>query len=374
MTPEAVRRKSMNVERSGVGSKKGLFLALGLFAAFSFVLAARYREVKAERESFAARAAPITAAPRPPLASAAPVLRAEKAVWMPRVSISGTLLPVRETALGFKVPGRVAAVRVKLGDRVKAGQKLAELDPAEARAAHAAALAQVYAAEVRVEIAREDERPSRTLEERGAIPTVQHTADRQRLDSARAELASVLAHAETLEIALENTQLYAPFSGRVTLAPSAPGAIVMPGAELFRIEDTSALRLTTTISASDAEFARPGVEVELEGGQRGRVSAVLSSVDPETRRLPIVAEFDNSGPKPLLANLFVRATLAPNAPTSVLKLPASALRPGSQDELVLISGERFAIAHVVFARAGDGSLLVREGLSPEDRVLAAPSA
>jgi hypothetical protein len=85
---------------------------------------------------------------------------------------------------------------------------------------------------------------------------------------------------------------------------------------------------------------RPGVEVVLEGGQRGRVSAVLSSVDPETRRLPIVAEFENIGPKPLLANLFVRATRAPNARTSVLKLPASALRPGSQDELVLISGER----------------------------------
>jgi RND family efflux transporter MFP subunit len=205
-----------------VGSKKGLFPALGLFAAFSFVLAARYREVKAERESFAVRAAPIAAAPRPPLGSAAALLRAEKAVWMPRVSISGTLLPVRETALGFQVPGRVAAVRVKLGDRVKAGQKLAELDPAEARAAHAAALAQVYAAEVRVEIAREDERSSRTLEERGAIPTVQHTKDRRRLDSARAELASVRAHAETLEIALENTQLYAPFSGRVTLARARP--------------------------------------------------------------------------------------------------------------------------------------------------------
>jgi RND family efflux transporter MFP subunit len=353
-----------------VRSKKGLFVAAGVLAAFLFTLGARYREVRAERQSFAA--AKLTPSAPPPRAPA--LVRGEVVSWQPRANLSGTLLPIREATLNFKVAGRLAALRVKVGDRVKAGQKLAELDSAEARAAHNAALAQVHAAQVRLAIADENEQRTRGLLAQGAISGTQHAADRQRVDAARAELEAARAQAETAAVALANTQLLAPFPGCVTVAPSAAGAIVMPGATLFRIEDTSALRLSATISVVDAAFAQPGAEVELEGGQRGRVSAVLPSVDAQTRRLPIVAELDNSGPRPLLAGVFVRATLAPGAPIRALKLPPSALRPGSQDELVLVTGERLTIARVVLARASDGSLLVREGLAAEDQVLAAPSA
>ena len=58
----------------------------------------------------------------------------------------------------------------------------------------------------------------------------------------------------------------------------------------------------------------------------------------------------------------------------VLRLPATALRPGSQNEVLVADGGRTRLRHISFARAADGALLVRRGLEPNERVVAAPTA
>src|SRR6266508_1322170 len=50
------------------------------------------------------------------------------------VSAPGQLVDTRETVLGMQVGGRLAQVNVRAGDRVKAGQRLAVLDPSELQA------------------------------------------------------------------------------------------------------------------------------------------------------------------------------------------------------------------------------------------------
>jgi RND family efflux transporter MFP subunit len=353
-------------------ARPGLLLAAALFAGFLLLLGMRYREASAERRSFeqAPPAKPVETRASGALALTQP----EPARWQPSVGFSGTLLPIRESSLSFKVTGRLASVRVKVGDSVKAGQSLGELDAAEARAQHAAAVAAVHAAEVQLAIAEENEQRTRKLLEQNAVAASQHTSDRQQIDLARAQVETARAQAATALAALENTRLVAPFAGRVTEAPSAAGAIVTPGAALFHVEDTSALRLTATLSPLDAPLVAPGTSVALEGSTRtGRVTAVLPSVDAQTRRLPIVAEIDNRGDAPLLANVFTRATLVSGAAVDVLKLPASALRPGSQDEVVLADEARLRVARIVFVRDKDGNLLVRAGITASDRVLASPA-
>jgi multidrug efflux pump subunit AcrA (membrane-fusion protein) len=135
------------------------------------------------------------------------------------------------------------------------------------------------------------------------------------------------------------------------------------------------LRLSATVSADEAALLHVGQELRLQGQpQSGRVVAVLPSVDAKTRRVPLLAEIDNDAKAPLLAGLFVRATITAASPTAALRLPASALRPGSQDEVVRVVAGKARLAHVAFARDADGTLLVHGGLSPEDEVLIAPSA
>jgi RND family efflux transporter MFP subunit len=369
-------------------ARPGLWLGALLFVGFLALLGVRYKEALAERRAFEEAPAPNAPAARSEagLGEAAPALRGgastaaalvrgEITHWQARVALTGTLLPIHESNLSFKVTGRLAGVHVKIGDAVKAGQKLAELDAAEARAQLAAAAAQVHTAEVQSAIADDNAQRTRGLFDHGAASEVQFVGDRQRADLARAQLEAARAQAATARTSLENTQLVAPFAGRVTQAPTAAGAIVTPGAVLFRIEDTSSLRLTATISPADAAFAVAGARVEIEGDARvGKVTAVLPSVDSQTRRLPIVAEIPNTGPAPLLANVFVRAALVPSAPIDVLRLPASALRPGSQDEVAIADGGRVRIARIEYAHAEDGSLLVRSGISRGDQLLATPNA
>jgi len=354
--------------------RAGLWLGGALVLALALAVGTRFTSAVSERKAIAAAMTTGVAAPAARHDGMA-VVRGVPATWQPALPITGTLNPVRDSNVGFKVSGRLSAVHVKIGDAVKEGKLLATLDPLDASAQMSAAAAQVKSAEVELGIARDNELRTRTLLEKNAIASVEHVTDEQRVASAQARLEQARAQSESASAALRNTQLVAPFGGLVTMAPSAPGAIVTIGSSLFRVEDTSALRLNATMSVDDAPLATIGAEVVLEGSlAKGKVTAILPSVDAQTRRIPIIAEIPNGGPKPLLAGVFARAMIQTNGSTSVLKLPPSTLRPGSQDEVAVVRNGKASLTRVTFARADDGGLLVRGGLAPSDDVLVSPSA
>lgn len=307
------------------------------------------------------------------------VLRGVADTWQPRVELDGTLQGQHEASLGFKVGGRLARVNVEVGDRVKAGAVLGQLDLLEAAAQASAAEAQVRAAEATLGLAQDGERRTLPLVQGGSFSEatgVQATQQRQlavaQLDSARAQLA--LARA-----GMSSHTLSAPFSGTITQAPTGIGAVVAPGQTLFGLIDTSTLKLATTVSEADANLLSKGIEIRVttEGGElAGRVTAILATLDPRTRRVPVVAEFDNDdssrGPA-LRAGAFVRAWVASKDAMSVLRVPHGVLRPGSQDEVLLVNpSSQLEVRRIVFAVAPDGALLVRRGIEPGDDIVLDP--
>jgi multidrug efflux pump subunit AcrA (membrane-fusion protein) len=128
------------------------------------------------------------------------------------------------------------------------------------------------------------------------------------------------------------------------------------------------------VSEHDANLLAPGAPVTLEletGKATGRISAVLGTVDEHTRRVPVEASFDNPGF--LRAGAFVQARVAAKNEIAVLRLPHDVLRPGSQDEVVVVSGDgHLETRHLVLAVDKDGTLLVRRGLDASDRVVLKP--
>jgi hypothetical protein len=72
--------------------------------------------------------------------------------------------------------------------------------------------------------------------------------------------------------------------------------------------------------------------------------------------------------------VFVRVVVRGLKPVDVLKLPATALRPGSQNELMVVEDGRLHVRHVQFARSADGALYVRSGLEPAEKVVLSPTA
>jgi RND family efflux transporter MFP subunit len=275
------------------------------------------------------------------------------------------------------VGGRLARVAVKIGDRVAAGALLATLDDAEATAQAAAAEAQMRAAQSSLKLAEDAERRMLPLVKNGSMPEANGVQASEQRQLAAAQLDAARAQHVLARTALGSHELRAPFAGTITQAPNGIGAVVGAGQVLFGLVDTSALQLKTTVSEEDANLLTRGAEVNLVAGAvTGRVSAVLSTLDARTRRVPVVVDFDNSrgeGSTPLRAGSFVRGWVGAKEPIAVLRLPHEVQRPGSRDEVwVLDAASRLEARHVAFALAPDGALLVRSGLSASDRVVINP--
>ncbi len=360
------------------------YVVLALTALLLGFIAVRYRQAVAERKVFEQPAAASGAgAAAPTVAEPAAVSGSVRTIqpvalhWRPTVAATGTLTPIRESNLSFKVPGRLATVRAATGQLVKAGDLLASLDASDTAAQLRAANAQVHSAEVSLEIARDEASRSKNLLAQGAISDAQHRGNKQREEMAQAQLEAARAQADTVSAALENTRLVAPFAGLVTMAPSAPGAIISPpvNTTLFRIEDASALRFSGTLSVDDASLVRVGSPITLDNhALTGAITAILPSVDAQTRRVPMLAELKNDPKSPVLAGIFARATLRAEAPIDVLRLPPEALRSGSQNEVVLLVGGHARVVPVVFTRGEDGELLIRDGVRATDVVVLSPSS
>lgn len=353
------------------GGKTGLLVLGAMGVVFFGAIGKRFAEARADKAAVvASNAAQAVAADGP---REVKVIRPAPGTWQPVVHVTGEVAPIRESSLGFKQPGRLGTVDVKLGDKVKPGQVLATLDPMDASAQVATALAMVKGAELDVSIHEENLARAKRLFEQSAISQTEFRGEEQRLEGAKARLDTAKAQAAASGVIIANTRLTAPFAGTVVQAPTAPGAVVMPGVPLFRIEDTSALRLSSSVHPSDVSNVPLGSTVTLEGEKKleGKVTVVFPSVDAQTRRVPVFAELANESASPLLAGIFVRAQITGPGEVRVLKLPGAALKAGTQDEVWLIRNGKAAVAHIVFSTGEDGTLYVRDGLTDRDEVILA---
>lgn len=316
------------------------------------------------------------------LAPSVELVRPAPATWVPRLPLEGSLSPLREADLGFKVPGKLATIKVKVGDRVRAGQALATLEEVEAAVQLQAAQAQLQAAEAQAALAADAARRTETVVSSGAQSEAAGVQAREQKKLAEAQRDGARAQVEAARRARVNHGLTAPFPGTITRVPPAPGAVVAPGLPLFHLSDLSTLKLVGTISEADAAHARVGAVVEVLGRTsdevvaRGKVVAVVPALDPATKRVPVEVLIGNAGPAdgsaPLLAGALVRARIVGGQAIEVLKLPAGVLRPGSQDEVLVVKDGKIGVRRVEHSVASDGSLQIRRGLTAADEVVARP--
>jgi membrane fusion protein (multidrug efflux system) len=304
------------------------------------------------------------------------VIHGTPETWQPVVELEGSLQAAQSAALGFKVAGRITAVRVKLGQVVKAGTLLGTLDGSEAAAQVRSADAQIRAAQAQLALADDNARRLATMVSSGAMSEAQGVQSAQQKSLAQAQLDAAKAGLSLAQVNLGNQNLVAPFAGTVTRVPSGVGAVVNPGAVEFELMDLGSLKLKGSVGEQDANLVHPGSIVEVSGEHgsvKGTVTTVLGAVDPNTRRVPLEAVIDNAKEATALrSGAFVRARIAGGAALPVLRLPHEALRPGTQDEIAIERNGVLNVTRIAFAIGKDGSLLVRQGLQAADNVVLSP--
>jgi RND family efflux transporter MFP subunit len=134
-----------------------------------------------------------------------------------------------ESEVGFRTGGKVVERLVEVGDRVKAGQVLARLDPADYQLAVKAASDQVEAASVDAQQAASDEARFRRLLADGSVGAADHERQKARADAAAARLDQARRQLDLARNREGYAALVAPYAGVVTAIRFERGQVVPEG-------------------------------------------------------------------------------------------------------------------------------------------------
>ena len=320
---------------------------------------------------------------------------APAAVSASAVEVPGELVPSEDATARLSAPaqGRLVSVRVKIGDRVSRGQPLITLQSPQATSARAdqsKAVADLNARRVSANYAKATrERAERLL---AAKAMSRQEVERAQADDELAQSAVAQAQAELdrARIAMEqlgagaggDIVLRAPIGGVVLSRDAVTGGVVDAGTTLLTITDPSTLWLRIAVTEQLASSLRTGtrmtftVPVFPEETFEGVVRNIASSLDPETRTLPVHAVVGNATGR-LRPQMFATVRIENGTPSNGVAVPDGAIQLLDERPVVFIAapdaagGARFARRSVeITARRPDGSQVV-SGLKPGDLIVVA---
>lgn len=267
--------------------------------------------------------------------------------------------------LSAPAPTRVVRVLVAVGDRVRAGANLVELELPAFDAALTSAEAALTAAE------RTAARAQRLVDV-GVAP-------RKELDVALADLAAARANALNARRVRELAHVRAPISGAVTRVNAVLGANVDAGQPLVEIADPSTLDVVLFLSPADVSRARIGNTVSFHDGAStdaprvasGRVTDIAAAVDSANRGVAVrVAVSAPSRTLRLGESLF--GTIQVQTHAGALTVPDAALVPSGEGFRVFVVNTA-SIAHARDVKVGGRAgrrVWITEGLIVGDVVVA----
>jgi RND family efflux transporter MFP subunit len=280
--------------------------------------------------------------------------------------VSGTVRLKRETPLSFNTPGRIAAINVREGDRVAAGQVLARLDVTSLDANQASAQAEVVRA--RADLARLED-----LFRKGWVTA-------PRVEQARASMAAAQARLRSAGFDVGLAVLRAPSAGVVLSRPGEPGQIAQPGQAVLTLgEMDKGFVLRVPLADRDTARVKLGqpatVRIPALGGGSlaGQVSEVGARGDDGTGTFRIELKLPAN---PRLASGQIgqaELLLGPAQVGAPLIVPAPAVFAARADEGFVYVLEpvtrRVRQRQVALGEVADDGVIVTSGLQPGEQVV-----
>ena len=310
--------------------------------------------------------------------AASDVVRLERRQLSVDVDVTGTVQAISQTTVRAKVAAEVKKVLVREGDKVKAGQVVAEFDTSMLRAQFAERTAALASARANLETAK------RTREANAEL-VKQNFISKNAFDNAdgtyQAQLAAVSqakAQLEQTEIALGDAVVHSPIAGTVSKRHVQPGEKVGFDAPLLSIVDLSDLEVAAQASLQDIPKIQPGMPatVQVEGlperSFTGKVERINPSAEPGTRSISVYVSLKNEESL-LKAGMFARVRLTLNADREVSALPVTAVRgDGANTYVWVVAGGRLDRRPVSTGVRDPRSSMVEilAGVQPSEVVLA----
>jgi HlyD family secretion protein len=262
---------------------------------------------------------------------------AERGTLTRYVSANGTLNPVILVNVGTQVSGTVKAINADFNQKVKAGQILAELDPALLKAALAQSAANLVNARAQQVLAKANEARIRNL-------ASQEYASKQELDQAVAarEQADAQVKLASAQVSRDQTNLNfsvirSPVSGTVIDRQVDVGQTVAASFQtptLFKIgQDLTRMQIDTTVAEADIGSVKVGQDVNFrvdaypDKDFKGKVRQIRLNAATLQNVVTYDVVVDVANPDlTLLPGMTANARIEVESKPDVLMVPAASLR------------------------------------------------
>jgi RND family efflux transporter MFP subunit len=292
---------------------------------------------------------------------------------------AGEVRPRIESKLGFRVPGKLVRRQAELGQRVKAGQVLAQLDPQDLRLAADAARAQVAAAQTNRELAAADFKRYAALKDQNFISGAELERRETTLKSAQAQFDQAQAQLSAQRNQAGYATLVADVAGVVTGIEAEPGQVVSAGSPVVRIAQDGPRDVVFSVPEDKVAMVRAGsdVSVRVWSGNRnlaGKVREVSASADPVTRTFQVKVAVDGPDAPALGSTVSVLPQSLGHNGASVIKLPTSALRQeGTATAVWVLDPKTLTLRsqQIQVATADGNEAVIASGLAPGMLVVSA---
>ena len=255
-----------------------------------------------------------------------------------------------------QMAGRITKINVEIGDFVKEGQILAEIDKAQLLQA------QLQLQNQEVELQR-----LKSLYEAGGLSQSDYDAIQMQYNVLKTQVENLI----------ENTTLRSPINGVVTARNYDVGDMYAMSMPIFTVEQIVPVKLLVGISESDYSKVKKGDSVSITADAipgktfYGKVNRIYPTVDPATRTFTVEVKVDNAY-KTLRPGMFVRATINFGVNNNVV-IPDVAVvkQQGSGERFVYVLNEDNTVTYqkVVLGRRMGAEYEVLEGISNGAKVV-----
>ncbi len=385
-----------------------ILLALALAGGIAYELSARRME---QKTLAAAVADTVTSGPPVVLVGHAKLAPGDSTVEIP-----GQTAAFMETPLFARVDGYVKQRNAEIGQRVRKGEVLMELETpdldqqieqaratlAQSKAALAQLQATVHALASTMKLTQLTASRTKALADQGVLARQDADDKTAAADSAEANLhaAEENAHAQESVISANESgirrlleqkkyaKLEAPFDGVITARNaqgSDIGTLITSGSgtsarEIVRVSQISTLRVYVNVPQSYAALMRPGQLANLEVDEfpgrlfPAKVQSTTNALDPVARTLQTMLMVGNAG-EVLLPGMFVKVRFQLPQRVNALRVPSDALVIRSDGTTLALVGDdqRVRIVPVVLGRDYGKEVEVLSGITALDRIVLNPS-
>ncbi|MBL9015182.1 MAG: efflux RND transporter periplasmic adaptor subunit, partial [Myxococcales bacterium] len=278
------------------------------------------------------------------------------------------------------------------GDKVTAGQLLAEIDTPEIDAQLAQARAQLAVARAAVTQAKAQRDYSKSSSARMTGLSDQQLVSKAQVEQtqAQAQTDEAIVTSATSNVAAQEAnvrrlldlqafaRVVAPFAGTVTQRSVDRGALVRDGATtpMFTVAATDPVRIFVDVPQSVAPSVKPGtsatVTVREYAGRKfeGKVTRAAGALDPDLHTMPTEVQVPNADGA-LLAGMYVQVAINLTVPHRVLELPATALYNDARGlRVATVDAQNKAkLVPITIERDTGATVQISTGLTGDERVI-----